>query len=45
MRHLSRRRAPALLVAMCAALAMASTALGDVKASQACRGALGKNLS
>jgi hypothetical protein len=45
MRHLARRRAPALLVAMCATLAMASTALGDEKASRACRGALGKNLA
>ena len=45
MRHLSRRRAPAMLVALCATLAMASTALGDAKASRACRGAIGKNLA
>jgi len=45
MRQLSSRRPPALVAAaVCATLAMASNAIGDTKASRACRGAIGKNL-
>lgn len=44
MTNLSRRWTPAMVVALCATVTMASTALGDAKASRACRGAIGKSL-